>query len=853
MNLKKTYLFIIIFFFLFFIVSEFISFYNDYKLTKKDLYKDDKIAINNLVHAQENNLRMLANIFSNDSTVIEGYEKDDPKIIINHLLPIWKKLKQEKLVYEIHFFKPPATSFVNFSNFHSIGKNLIKIRKDVVWVTSSFKPSTHNLVCKTYAGERATYPIMSQSGKMLGGLSLGKKIDWLPEAIKHNTNRDAFLIYEKKAIDSLEPTYYKKFMENKVVVGEYILANSTSKLITPKILKSIKFDKNIQYLELQDHLYLLNKYPIIDFTKHTMGYIFVLNPVRPLFIAYLKDFTINFILIFITAIIIFFITKKVMQELNKKLQLSLDELNLAQESAKMGSYLYNLQTGDIDWSQNHYKLFKVDKENFIPSIEKFMTFVHPDDKVAIKEQLQNAIKSKLHNSFEYRIVLRDHTELYVRSTAMLIKDDKGVEFLSGTIQDITDNKILEIENKRKTELLIKQLYTDELTQLPNRSALVRDMKQYSDANLAIVNIKSFKNINDVFGFNVGNYTLETLAKRLLLNCNEYELTLYRIGSDEFAILNRKLSHQLFEEFIANTIEQFEHEVFFYHPKDVEINIALYAGICFSKKNRMACADVALSEANKLHKDYVIYSSSENLIQEQEQKLEMINIIKNALQNDKILLYKQAIVNRDQEKNKYETLVRLEHDGRVLSPAEFLDIAQKTKYYPLITRKIVSRALEVFKDRKEEFSINLIAEDILNESTLAYIRKEILSFEDKDRIVFELVESEDLYQLQEVADFIKEMQSLGIKIAIDDFGTGYSNFSYMMMLQPDYIKIDGSLIKDIDRNEKAKNIVTTIITFANELGCKTIAEYVHSKEVFEVCRELGVDEFQGYYFSEPKAT
>jgi len=850
-NIKKSYILIIILSLSFFIVSELISFYIDYQKSKNDIYQDDKIAIKNLLTSQEENLRMLANIFSNDSKVIEAYEKNDPQIIIQHLEPIWEKMKKEKLVYEIHFFKPPAISFVNFSNFHSLGKDVSDARKDILWVTSSFRASTHNLMCKTYAGIRATYPIIGHDKKLLGGLSLGKKTDWLPKAIKKNTNRDAFLIYTKKSVKTLDEKYYKLFMQDKTMVGDYIFANSTLKSLKADVIKKIDFHKNIQYLNYNHNIYLLDKYPLLDFSNQTMAYIFVLNDIKPFYMSYVKSLSLNFVLIFITAILIYFITKKALGELNQQLQKSLDELNLAQKSAKMGSYLYNLELGTIDWSDNHYALFKVSKKDFTPSIENFMSFVHPEDKDDVLEQLDLVTQSKKYASFEYRILLRDKTLLYVRSTATLIEDPKHGKLLTGTIQDITEHKKLELENEKKTKLLSKQLYTDELTELPNRRALVKDMQRYDDATLAIINIKSFKNINDVFGFDVGNYTLQTLAQKLLLNVKEYKLLLYRIGSDEFAILNNTLSKKQFEEFIANIIIQIEHEAFFYLPKEVEINIAIYAGICLSTTNRLACADVALTEANKLHKDYVVYSSSENLIQEQEQKVKIINIIKNALQDNNILLYGQPIVDSNAHTHKYETLVRLEHEGEVLSPFHFLEISKKTKYYPLITRKVVHKALEVFKDRKEQFSINLVAEDILNESTLAFIRKEILSFQDKERIVFEIVESEDIYQIHEVAEFIKEMQNLGIKIAIDDFGTGYSNFSYLMELQPDYIKIDGSLIKNIDTNENAKNIVTTIITFAKELNCKTVAEYIHSKEIFEICKELGIDEFQGYYFSEPK--
>ena len=132
MNLKKPYIAIIVFSFLFFIVSEIVSFYVDYENSKNDIYQDDKAAINNLLNAQEENLRMLTNVLANDKTVIEAYEKDDPQIIIEHITPIWQAMKEEKLIYEIHFFKPPAISFVNFSDFNSLGKDVESARKDIL-------------------------------------------------------------------------------------------------------------------------------------------------------------------------------------------------------------------------------------------------------------------------------------------------------------------------------------------------------------------------------------------------------------------------------------------------------------------------------------------------------------------------------------------------------------------------------------------------------------------------------------------------------------------------------------------------------------------------------------------------
>jgi len=100
-------------------------------------------------------------------------------------------------------------------------------------------------------------------------------------------------------------------------------------------------------------------------------------------------------------------------------------------------------------------------------------------------------------------------------------------------------------------------------------------------------------------------------------------------------------------------------------------------------------------------------------------------------------------------------------------------------------------------------------------------------------------------------FVFELKDLNVEIALDDFGSGYSNFSRVLELNVDYIKIDGSIISTIDKNNNSLLIAQTITEFSKKLGVKTIAEFIHSKEVYEKAKELGIDEFQGFFFGEPK--
>jgi len=539
--------------------------------------------------------------------------------------------------------------------------------------------------------------------------------------------------------------------------------------------------------------------------------------------------------------------------INKKLKKGLLQLNQAQQVAKIGSFNFNILTQLIEWSDEHYRILKVDKKTLEPSFENFIKFIHPVDKEDFLQFIDEAIKSHKKRSFEYRVVLADKTMLFVKSSCEVYKysEDGTPLRMHGTIQDITEFKKLELENQKKSDELIKQFYIDTLTNLPNRNALLRDMGTQADADIAIFNIRAFKNINDVFGFEAGNFILKELSNRFTEVMPEQTLGLYRIGNDELALLNNKIMlRDEFKAFITSIIDKVEDEVFHYKDEEIDIAISIYAGICFDKDKRLEKADIALTEANKKHKDYIVYSKDDDTTEKQENNINIINKIKYSLENDKILTYFQPIVGSDGQFNKYEALVRMQDGEKVLSPYFFLEISQKTKYYHQITQRVINKTFEMFKDKAQSFTVNITAEDILNEETVSFMKTKLLNYPNKARVVFEIVESENIYNIIEVEQFIIDIKEIGAKIAIDDFGTGYSNFSYMIKLRPDYLKIDGSLIKDLDTDLNARKIIKTIVTFAHELDIKVIAEFVHSKEIFEICKELKIDEFQGYYFSEP---
>ncbi len=168
-------------------------------------------------------------------------------------------------------------------------------------------------------------------------------------------------------------------------------------------------------------------------------------------------------------------------------------------------------------------------------------------------------------------------------------------------------------------------------------------------------------------------------------------------------------------------------------------------------------------------------------------------------------------------------------------------------------KIIQKAFETFRISSNGFSINLSYLDMTNPITTTFIIEKLEEFDVSPWVTFEILESEGIENYEAISKFINQIKSYGAKIAIDDFGAGYSNFERLAELRVDFIKIDGSLIKNIHINEETKIITRTIVNFAKELGIKTIAEYVHSKDVFDCVKSLGIDYAQGFYIGEPSIT
>ena len=397
-------------------------------------------------------------------------------------------------------------------------------------------------------------------------------------------------------------------------------------------------------------------------------------------------------------------------------------------------------------------------------------------------------------------------------------------------------------NKEHNELK-KSFITDSLTNIGNREKFNIDVKHYNKPTLYLINIDRFKHINDIYGVEIGDEILKEVANILTNNFKCFKKNVYRLGADDFGILcEGKLNYK-------EIIDYFKKHPIIINGKDFNISISIGVSEEFPL---IETADLALKYAkNNPRITSFEYSKDSNLEKVYKENIERSKILQKAIKNDLIVpVFQPIFYNKNLELCKYEVLARIKTDKGLESIYPYLKIAKQNKLYKEITKAIYKKTYEIFRKRKEEFSLNLSIEDLLEEEIVDLI--DVLFNKDRDfakRATFELLESEAIEDYEIVRKFIKDMKALGVKFAIDDFGSGYSNFEHILNLEIDYIKIDGSLIKRItDKNTKI--IVKTINNFAKEMNITTVAEFVSDERIFEVVKELEIDCSQGFYLSKP---
>lgn len=420
---------------------------------------------------------------------------------------------------------------------------------------------------------------------------------------------------------------------------------------------------------------------------------------------------------------------------------------------------------------------------------------------------------------------------------------------------------LQQQVKETSEELQKQHYIDSMTRLPNLRSMMEELKQVAEARkdfviLILIDIDRLQYINELYSTEAGNQLLIQFADFLNGFAEAQNYRVYRASGDQFVLMEHLpyIDTDKYEKELESLRDKVHTLKVYLSEAEQPISIDVTIGMFLGEEKPYEHAEMALRYAKESNKQFAVYNTLIDTSEQIKNDLVWKEKIKDAIRQDRVIPVYQPIVDQTGDIVKYESLMRIIETRNdklhLISPLFFLDTAVVRKQYLSLSNTLVGKVLKEALESGHTFSINLSYEDIADKNFQQYLLEEITSKGIGEQIIFEITESETIKDYTIFNGFVKKARRLGIRIAIDDFGSGYSNFKYILEMNPDFVKIDGSLIKNIDTDPHALVLTRAITRFCHELHITVIAEYVHSEMIFNILKGFGVDEFQGYYFYQP---
>ncbi len=379
--------------------------------------------------------------------------------------------------------------------------------------------------------------------------------------------------------------------------------------------------------------------------------------------------------------------------------------------------------------------------------------------------------------------------------------------------------------------------------------------------LMVIDCDNFKPINDKYGHAFGDLYLQEFA-RVLGETKRNEDILSRYGGDEFTIILPECGLECalaVSNKIIKAIEDFRllSSDGNYVSVTVSIGISIYPEHAKTEKDLFLIADGMMYKVKEEGKNGVRVPSNDDIVSViKEQKAKSALLI-DAVANNRIVPYFQPIQTALTGKNEiHELLMRIEIGGKVISAYEFIEVAESMSMINRMDLINIENAFIKIKEEKYEgiLFINLSPKSLIvgnyAESITQLLKKYNIS---RDNIVFEITERETVKNFSVLEKFVMNLKMAGYKFAIDDFGSGFSSFHYIKKFPIDYLKIDGEFIININKDEKDRAFVYSILTLAKELNVKTVAEYVEDEDIVKTLREMGVDYLQGFHIGRPQSS
>ena len=540
------------------------------------------------------------------------------------------------------------------------------------------------------------------------------------------------------------------------------------------------------------------------------------------------------------------------------------DLAEAQSLTHIGSWDWNVVTGEILWSDELYRIFGVEPDGFVPTYEKYLALVTDDDRGRMQEIVEDTFQRKGGFEHEVKIGRSDGTVRLVHAIGRTRLNEVGeVVRMVGTCQDITETKKLE-------EKVRHQAFHDSLTGLPNRElfldrlehARARQARGIKPLGVLFIDIDEFKTVNDSNGHRAGDELLIEVGRRItpVLRTGD---TFARLGGDEFAVLLEEVEDAAEVIGVADRVVKALSESPF---PQIESAISASVGLVMEEADGsrtsdeiLRDADIAMYAAKKKGKSrYEVFDAA--MREELEARLTMKREIQHAIENDELFLEYQPIVRIDtQEIEGVEALVRWRHPERgVIPPLDFIPFAEESGQINDIGLWVLRHAARAAARWQAEFpqepplrmSVNVSASRFMEHGfidELAGVLSEVQLAQDS--LVLEITESV-LLDSKAAAGRLAEVKKLGVRLAIDDFGTGYSSLGYIRSFPIDLLKIDKSFIDSVASGVEGSALARAIVKLGDSLGLRVVAEGVEDQAQADALSAMGCELAQGFLYSRP---
>ncbi len=553
----------------------------------------------------------------------------------------------------------------------------------------------------------------------------------------------------------------------------------------------------------------------------------------------------------------------------ERIRQSQSQLEQAQRIAHIGSWSLDLESNEVVWSDEAYRIFELHDH---PSLtyEEFLDLVHPEDRLRVDRAYRDSLIQRTPYHIEHRILLPGGRVKYLEEQCESEFDGHGhARHSFGTVQDVTERYLAQRLLEEKQRHLDYLAHYDSLTGLSNRllfrDRLARALRsaERTGQRVAVlfVDLDQFKQINDSLGHEVGDRVLREVAQRLTVAVRA-EDSVSRLGGDEFIIIVNELDEPRYAAQMAQRVLQSLQTPLLHQGQELylttSIGISLYPEDGAEVDTLLRNADAAMFRAKAEGRDRFRFYTQE-LTDLARERIEMESRIRQGLRNGEFTLhYQPQLTLHDERLNGVEALVRWRHpELGMIPPGRFIPLAEESGLIEPLGAWILREACtQMVRWHAQGFHPGRMAVNLsgrqLQQSDLLDTVTQTLS-ETGCRPEWLELEITESFVMNSPAHSIPIMQSLrsqGIELAIDDFGTGHSSLAYLKQLPISRLKVDQSFVRDVPSDQNDMAIIQAVIALGHSLQLHVLAEGVETPAQRDFLRQAGCDEVQGYLYAHP---